>query len=208
MLGKRSSQRSLFDVECHFKHLMGEDSFHWQLGQTRDLLFRDEDFAALYCLDYGLPSVPPSLQAHDKVSDAESQRRARLDLGWKVDLGLEADVQPFAQSTLQHFRAQLILHDRLQAVFLCSLELARERGLLRNKHLLLVLDATPIWGWGAVKDTYNLLADGIRQRLRTMARVQRSGPSIRATAATGNPASRGAPKWTGAIPRSDAVFWR
>ena len=33
-------------------------------------------------------------------------------------------------------------------------------------------DTTPIWGRGAVKDTYNLLADGIRQLLRTLARVQ------------------------------------
>ena len=179
MLGKRSSQRSLLDAEYHFKHLVGEDSFHWQLGQARDRLFRDEDFAALYCLDNGRPSVPPSLlatalllQAHDKVSDAEAQRRARLDLGWKVALGVEADAAPFAQSTLQHFRTQLILHDRIQAVFLRSLELARDRGLLRNQHLRLVLDTTPILGRGAVKDTYNLLADGIRQLLRTMAKVQ------------------------------------
>ncbi len=105
MLGQRSSQRSLFDAEYHFKHLVGEDSFHWQLGQARDRLFRDEDFAALYCLDNGRPSVPPSLlatallQAHDRVSDAEAQRRARLDLGWKVALGMEADAAPFCCST-------------------------------------------------------------------------------------------------------------
>ena len=179
MLGQRSSQRCMFDAEYHFKELVGEDSFHWQLGQARARLFRDEDFADLYCLDNGRPSVPPSLlatalllQAHDKVSDAEAQRRARLDLGWKVALGVEADAKPFAQSTLQHFRAQLILHDRIQAVFLRSLALAKERGLLRSRHLRLVLDTTPILGRGAVKDTYNLLADGIRHLLRTMARVQ------------------------------------
>ena len=179
MLGKRSSQRSLFDAEYHFRHLVGEDSFHWQLSQVRDQLFRDEEFAALYCLDNGRPSVPPSLlatalllQAHDKVSDAEAHRRARLDLGWKVALGVEVDAKPFAQSTLQQFRAQLILHDQIQAVFLRSLELAREKGLLKGPALRLVLDTTPILGRGAVKDTYNLLADGIRQLLRTLARVQ------------------------------------
>ena len=179
MLGKRSSQRSLFDAEYHFRHLVGEDSFHWQLSQVRDRLFRDEEFAALYCLDNGRPSVPPSLlatalllQAHDKVSDAEAHRRARLDLGWKVALGVEVDAKPFAQSTLQQFRAQLILHDQIQAVFLRSLELAREKGLLKGPALRLVLDTTPILGRGAVKDTYNLLADGIRQLLRTLARVQ------------------------------------
>ena len=52
----------------------------------RDQLFRDEEFADLYCLDNGRPSVLPSLlatalllQAHNKVSDAEAHRRARLD---------------------------------------------------------------------------------------------------------------------------------
>ena len=163
----------MFDAEYHFKELVGEDSFHWQLGQARARLFRDEDFADLYCLDNGRPSVPPSLlatalllQAHDKVSDAEAQRRARLDLGWKVALGVEADAKPFAQRTLQHFREQLILHDRIQAVFLRSLEWAWQEGLLKGQALRLVLDTTPILGRGAVKDTYNLLADGIRQRLR------------------------------------------
>ena len=219
MLGKRSSQRSLFDAEYHFKHLVGEDSFHWQLGQARDRLFRDEDFAALYCLDNGRPSVPPSLlatalllQAHDKVSDAEAHRRARLDLGWKVALGVEADAAPFAQSTLQHFRAQLILHDRIQAVFFCAAwRWPGNGGCCGNKHLRLVLDTTPILGRGAVKDTYNLLADGIRQLLRTMAKVQAGGcsgpgPSARATAAIWSPASRGAPRWTGATPEARRGF--
>ena len=94
MLGRRSSQRNLFDAEYHFKHLVGEDSFHWQLGQARDQLFRDEDFAALCCFDRRHLSVPSSLlatallrQTYHKASDAEAQRRARLDLGWKVALG-------------------------------------------------------------------------------------------------------------------------
>ncbi len=84
---------------------------------------------------------------------------------------MEVDAKPFAQSTLQQFRTQLILHNQIQAVFLRSLELAREKGLLKGKALRLVLDTTPILGRGAVKDTYNLLADGIRQLLRTLARV-------------------------------------
>ena len=93
-------------------------------------------------------------------------------MGWKVALDVEIDAKPLAQSMLQQFRAQLILHDQIQAVFLRSLELAREKGLLKGQALRLVLDTTPILGRGAVKDTYNLLADGIRQLLRTLARVQ------------------------------------
>ena len=60
----------------------------------------------------------------------------------------------------------------MRALFRRSLELARTRGLLRGRSLQVALDTTPIWGRGAVKDTYNLLADGIRQLLRTLARVQ------------------------------------
>ena len=60
----------------------------------------------------------------------------------------------------------------MRALFRRSLELARARGLLRGRSLQVALDTTPIWGRGAVKDTYNLLADGIRQLLRTLARVQ------------------------------------
>ena len=51
MLGQRSSQWSLFDVEYYFRHLVGEDSFHWQLWQVRDQLFQDEEFAALYVFE-------------------------------------------------------------------------------------------------------------------------------------------------------------
>ena len=36
--------------------------------------------------------------------------------------------RPFAKSTLQVFRAQLILHDKVREVFESSLRLARESG--------------------------------------------------------------------------------
>ncbi len=90
------------------------------------------------------------------------------DGGRQQELGLGLEAPSIARLT----QAQLILHDQIQAVFLRSLELAREKGLLKGPALRLVLDTTPILGRGAVKDTYNLLADGIRQLLRTLARVQ------------------------------------
>jgi hypothetical protein len=55
------------------------------LASERGELFRDEDFANLYCLNNGRPSVAPSLpatalvlQAFDGVSDEEATRRAVL----------------------------------------------------------------------------------------------------------------------------------
>ena len=78
---------------------------------------------------------------------------------------------PFAKSTLQMFRAQLILHDKVREVFESSLRLARQSGYLKKRGMRVALDTTYILGRGAVKDTYNLLADGIVKLLRALAAV-------------------------------------
>jgi hypothetical protein len=91
-----------------------------------------------------------------------------------VALGVPLDARPFAKSTLQEFRAQLIIHDQQRAIFHKSLELAKRRGYFTAKtgkrKLKVALDTTNILGHGAVKDTYNLLADGIVLVLRVLAK--------------------------------------
>ena len=69
------------------------------------------------------------------------------------------------------FRAQLILHDKVREVFESSLRLARPSGYLKKRGMRVALDTTCILGRGAVKDTYNLLADGIVKLLRVLAAV-------------------------------------
>ena len=64
------------------------------------------------------------------------------------------------------FRAQLILHEKVREVFESSLRLARQSGYLKKRGMRVALDTTYILGRGAVKDTYNLLADGIVKLLR------------------------------------------
>ena len=78
---------------------------------------------------------------------------------------------PFAKSTLQLFRAQLILHDKVREVFESSLRLARQSGYLKKRGMRVALDTTYILGRGAVQDTYNLLADGIVKLMRALAAV-------------------------------------
>ena len=78
---------------------------------------------------------------------------------------------PFAKSTLQMFRAQLILHEKVREVFESSLRLARQSGYLKKRGMRVALDTTYILGRGAVKDTYNLLADGIVKLLQALATV-------------------------------------
>jgi hypothetical protein len=117
------------------------------------------------------------------VSDAEAKQRADYDLRWKVALGVELDARPFAKSTLQEFRAQLIVHEQAATIFRRSLELAKQRGRFRarngeRRRLTVALDTTNILGRGAVKDTYNLLADGIIHLARELA--TQAGQSVAA----------------------------
>src|SRR5437763_9552654 len=135
MLGKRGPQRRLFEADTLYGEFVGGDTFYGFLAAQRGELFRDEDFAGLYVLDNGRPSVPPSLlatalvlQTYAGVSDDEAKQRADYDLRWKVALGVGLDKRPFAKSTLQEFRAQLIVHREQAAIFKKSLELARRRG--------------------------------------------------------------------------------
>jgi len=183
MLGKRPAQQGPGDADTLYLDFIGRDSFYGFLASQRGRLFRDEDFADLYCPDNGRGSVPPSLlavalllQTHDRVSDEEATDRANFDLRWKVALGIGLDRRPFAKSTLQLFRAHLILHDKVRAVFKKSLDIARETGYLKNRKIKVALDTTFILGAGAVKDTYNLLADGIVQLVRVLAELASATP--------------------------------
>ncbi len=184
MLGKRSV---VGDSHPYLDHV-GRGTFYGFLALHGGELFHDEDFADLYCSDNGRPSVPPSLlgtvlllQTYEAVSDEEAKQRADFDLRWKVALGIGLEERPFAKSTLQLFRAHLILHDQVRAVFQRSLEFARQTGYFRSRKLKLVLDTSYILGRGAVKDTYNLLADGIVTLVRALAALDSSEPEDWAT---------------------------
>ena len=181
MLGERSDQRGLWEADRLYLDHVGRDTFYGLLASLRGRLFRDADFAEFYCADNGRDSVPPSLlatalllQNHDKVSDAEAKARADFDLRWKVALGIEVEERPFAKSTLQVFRAQLILHGKVREVFESSLRLARESGYLKKRSMRVALDTTFILGRGAVKDTYNLLADGIVKLMRALVDMEQT----------------------------------
>ena len=157
---------------------VGKDTFYGLLASLRGQLFRDDDFAEIYCPDNGRDRVPPRLlatalllQTYDKVSDAVAKARADCDIRWKVALGIEIEDRPFAKSTLQMFRAQLILHDKVREVFEQSRRLARQSGYLKKRGMRVALDTTYIRGRGAVQDTCNLLADGIVKLLRALAAV-------------------------------------
>lgn len=168
MIGKRSSA-TLFDVGNVFDLALRPGSFHEQLAGVSDRLFSDEDFAVLYSSRVGRPSCPPSLlaltlllQTEAGVSDAEAVDRTTYDLRWAAVLRRPAGTPLCAKSTLQLFRAHLVLHDGAQRIMVESIREARRAGLLpKHSALSVAVDTKPMIGRGAVEDTYNLLATGI-----------------------------------------------
>src|SRR5579863_2219299 len=176
MLGRAKRQRSLFEAGHRQGHLLPVGSFYRFLNERGDEVAMDEDYTSCYCLENGRPSHPPSfmvklmlLQSHDDVSEREAIDRATFDLRWKIALGLAAEEPcPASRSALPLFRVRLILHEKEAQPFLRSIQTCVEAGFLA-KELLVAIDSSPLYGRGAMKDTYNLLGDGIAQLLRVLA---------------------------------------
>ena len=103
----------------------GPPPFHWgghrPLPSTPSVGIGPGPFAFPY------PSSPVSASAVS-LRWIRAKARADFDIRWKVALGIEIEDRPFAKSTLQMFRAQLILHDKVREVFESSLRLARARA--------------------------------------------------------------------------------
>jgi len=185
LLGKRESQTSLFTADTQYLDKVGRDTFYGFLATHSHEIFRDDDFSDLYCGDNGRDSVPPSvlaiallLQTYERISDAEVVNRVTFDTRWCVALGTELCEKPFAKSTFQLFRAKLIVNEQAQKIFARSLSFALESGFLkRNRKMRVALDSTNIFGRGAVKDTYNLLADGIRKLAGILEKLSAKGLS-------------------------------
>src|SRR5881296_4340699 len=98
MMGERSAQDKLFAADHIYLDYVGRETLYGYLAQHRGQLFRDEDFAILYCRNNGRPSVPPSvavsilfIRAYEGVSFVEAIERTKYDLRWKVALGLEME---------------------------------------------------------------------------------------------------------------------
>jgi Transposase DDE domain/Transposase domain (DUF772) len=183
MIGKRRPQRELFDVGNVYDLALAPGSFHAQLAVAAPRLFADGDFAVFYAERMGRPSVPPSqlalvtLMQHEAgCSDAEAVARTAYDLRWAAVLRRAAGEPLCAKSTVQLFRAHLVLHDEVRTIFERSLEEAKRAGLLKKGPLRIAVDTKPILGRGAVEDTYNLLSTGIQQLIRALAGLEGKRP--------------------------------
>jgi hypothetical protein len=183
MLGKNLGQCELYNVGNIFPLSMAPSSFHAQLAKAAPNLFADADFAKCYSRTMGRPSVSPAqlaiitlLQHEAGVSDEEAIARTTYDLRWAAALRREAGIPFCAKSTLQLFRSHLIIHEAIRKVFVASIREAKRAGLLTGKTFRVAIDTKPIDGRGAVEDTYNLLANGIRQLARALAKSEKQQP--------------------------------
>lgn len=178
MFRAREPQRNLFSARNQYLDLIGRKSFYAMLAEHGDQLFADHKFEGMYCDDNGRPCIPPSqmfmmllLQMHDKCSDYEAIERSRCDIRWLAALDLEIGQKLCGRSTLQEFRARVHLKEATEEQFKSILKLARRLGILKGPSLKVALDTTPVLGRGAVKDTYNLIADGIRKLVGVLAKL-------------------------------------
>ena len=187
MMGEVSAQGNLFGGDHLHLEFVGADSFYGWLAVEGPRVFPDEDFSPLYALDNGRPSVPPSqmirlvlLQWYDKVSDEEAIARSLYDLRWKTALGLEDHEGLCVKATLQTFRARLLLNEAGTRLLEHSARVCRQAGVMASPKVRAAIDTSPIVGRGAVKDTYNLVADGMAHLLRTLAAFQSPllGPAV------------------------------
>jgi transposase/IS5 family transposase len=176
MLGREREQKSFFDASLAVEGLLEPGSFYETLYREGSRLLSDEDFVGCYDVTTGRPSVPPSrmfklllLQMYEGVTDRQAVERMAFDLRWKAVLGLEVGDPAVGQATLVDFRARLQLHGKMEEAFGRFLKQAMDAGVLGTDEVQ-VLDSSPIWGRGAVEDTYNLIGSAVRKLLGVTAR--------------------------------------
>ena len=151
---------------------LAEDALERHLPNLVPQLVSLEDFGGFYSEEDGAGSRCPLMQTamlllqfRYNVSDEELIKRCRRDLGWRYAIGLEVGEQPPAQATLQRFRTKLFKLKGSDFLHRCSLKLAQTAGFLDDIELQAV-DSTNTDCRGAIIDTFNLVAAGIRTAVR------------------------------------------
>jgi len=158
------------------------DSFERHLRDLLPRLVSTDDFHGFYA-DSGTGSCCPLvltgmllLQFRYNLPDLEVIRRCRCDLAWRYALGLVGGDAPPGVTSLRRFRAKV--RARLGDDFLHRKVLDLVAG---TEHLpdvsRQVVDSTNTDCRGAVIDTFNLVATGIGNVVRTVARCLGRDPA-------------------------------
>lgn len=114
--------------------------------------------------------------SEEGMSRLGSTKRARVDLAWRAAMGLQIGAPTPAEKTLREFEA--FLRTRHPACGVARYLLLHEHLVRRcldeeiaGKAPIWSMDSTPMWCYGAVKDTVRLLGDGLRVLARRWSRA-------------------------------------
>jgi len=176
-------QLSMLDVDPNLIQLEA-DSFERQLPELLPRLIPREALKGFYSstATAGAPACCPMqlvamllLQFRYDLSERELYVRCLRDLGFRHAIGLEADATPPSARTLRRFRGDLFAAKGDDFLLRLSLRLARDEGLIDDDDLQ-AIDSTNTDCRGAVVDTYNLVARGIRQVIRSVGQCLETRP--------------------------------
>jgi len=175
MLQSTFYQQSLLEVDPDEIYL-AKNSFERGLRDLVPRLVALDDFREFHPDPLGAPSCCPLvltamllLQFRFDLSDRELIERCQRDLGFRYALALEAGTAPPKVSSLRRFRGWVREEKGADWLFQLSLRLAKKDGLIPDSDQQ-VFDSTNTDCRGAVIDTFNLVATGIGQGVRKVAR--------------------------------------
>ena len=170
--------------EATVRWALPEGSFYRFLADHLFLIANGAVVDGIFSETTGRPSLPPEhlvamllLRYFENLSYKAAAQKSQFDARWKAVVGREpAEPSPFvSDSTLQEFEDRLRILGRHDALLRSTLEMAVEAGWLEEE-VQAVQDSSPVTGKGAVKDTYNLLGDGIRKLIRGVAKAEGQKP--------------------------------
>jgi len=163
MMGRVDGQGSLLETRLMRRHLVTRGSFYERLADHGEEIVSDDDFAELYALRMGRPSIPPSVMVramlcatYDKTSDAETSRRSRVDADWKAAMGVEDDFEGIGATTFSLMRARMVAADADGELFKRTLAKAVQAKIFRGP-LTAIIDSSPVHGAGAAAETFELI---------------------------------------------------
>ena len=171
------------DIMLLRRDLLEEGSLKWLLRDHAPLLFPDWLFAGWKGeLTRGREAWPAQTlmslllprYSEAGLTRVGAVRRAGTDAEWRSALRLPWDVKPPSEKTLREFEAfmaepfPLMDTPRVLVLFEHLTRLSLEQGVV-GEVAAWVIDSTPMWCYGAVLCTVNLLGEGIRSLARRWA---------------------------------------
>jgi len=179
------SQRSFYDPEIAQPYCLEEGTVPWVLARYRSLLFpawllsgwRGEGRRGRHAWPAVVLMTLLFLRwTEEGMSRLASTKRADTDIRWRAALGLHLQRPVPHEKTLREFEAFLLARHPLagQPRYLLLHEhivrLCLENGVVEQAPVW-AIDSTPMWCYGAVQDTVNLLGNGTRTLVRRWAKV-------------------------------------